>query len=378
MKYWRGFLVAFIFAACSWGLVTFAQSHWELVDMVYPYISRLIQNFMAGWSSGVGFCVWQVCILLFAAGILASVVMMLVWKWNFVQWLGWVMAVVSVVVLAGTGLYGLNQYAGPIADDIRLEVADYTVQELEAAAKFYRDEASALADKLERDSGGHLVDMDFEALAKSANEGFETLTYERFYSIFAGSAEPVKELGWSGYFTARGVTDLHVGITGEAAVNPETPTVVLPFAMCRQLAKRRCIANDQDASFAAFLAGSVHSLELFRYSAYFMAYRYCFDALETMNITSAQNAVQRLRQGESKSLSRDLTTYEASFAPASEHAYADTSDPQEGQAQRSSVADLLVSWHLQEYVLPLMEEEEVSFDPMDESQVDLSGIVNAP
>jgi len=37
-----------------------------------------------------------------------------------------------------------------------------------------------------------------------------------------------------------------------------------------------------------------------------------------------------------------------------------------------SVSDLLVSWHYQEVVLPTMIEEEVAFDPKDETQVDLT------
>ena len=43
------------------------------------------------------------------------------------------------------------------------------------------------------------------------------------------------------------------------------------------------------------------------------------------------------------------------------------------------VADLLVSWHIQEVVIPSQTDEETEsvFDPYDESQVDLSGIVNA-
>ena len=45
--------------------------------------------------------------------------------------------------------------------------------------------------------------------------------------------------------------------------------------------------------------------------------------------------------------------------------------------ERSDVADLLVSWHIQEYVLPLLKEDEVKFDPLDETQVDLSGLVNS-
>ena len=35
-------------------------------------------------------------------------------------------------------------------------------------------------------------------------------------------------------------------------------------------------------------------------------------------------------------------------------------------------------WHIQEDVLPTMIEEENKFDPYDETQVDLSGIANAP
>ena len=59
MKYWRGYLVAAIFAACTWGLVQFAQSHWELVDMVYPYVIRTLQGILAEWSGSVDFLLWQ-------------------------------------------------------------------------------------------------------------------------------------------------------------------------------------------------------------------------------------------------------------------------------------------------------------------------------
>ena len=34
-------------------------------------------------------------------------------------------------------------------------------------------------------------------------------------------------------------------------------------------------------------------------------------------------------------------------------------------------------WHIQQIVLPTVVEEEAPFDPLDETQVDLSGIVNA-
>ena len=406
MKYWRGYLVALILAFCSWGLIEFAQSHWVLVDMIYPYTTRMIQDFMANWSSGAAYCVWQLLLLVLAAGVLASIVMMIIWKWNPIRWFGWIMAVISLVSLLNTGLYGLNAYAGPIADDIRLNVTDYSVDELHTAAAFYQEEANKLSQQVKRDSSGQVQYPDFETLAQQAADGFDTLTYEKYNSIFAGERTPVKELGWSNFFSGKGKTFVHVPITGEAAVNPETPAVGLPFAMCQVMANRVCIANEQDAAFAAFLACTNNTAVEFRYAGYFMAYRYCYDALATKNVSSAQSAAQSLAQRECSQLKTDLQTYNESFAVGSDYAYYEeperkldfqklldrlkknpfNKDAAETASEevvlyeapeRADVADLLVSWHIQEYVLPLLKEEEVKFDPLDETQVDLSGLVNA-
>lgn len=379
MKYWRGFLVAAIVAACSWGLVEFAQSHWVLVDMIYPYLSRMIQDFLAGWSGGVGFCLWQLLVLVLIAGALASIVMMIVWKWNPIQWFGWITAVVSLVFFLNTALFGLNDYAGPLAQDLRLDVSEYTISELEEAGKFYRDEANKLSSQIKRDGSGQPLYSDFATLAQQAAEGFENQTYGASNSVFAGSTEPVKELGWSDLFSARGITGLTVGITGEAAVNPQTPAVGLPFAICRQMAQRMCITNDQDAAFAAFLVCDSNSSPEFRYSAYFMAYRYCYNALAAMNTGSAQSAAQKLQSGENSLLAQDVASYNASFAANADNGYyvPDPEAPADGP-KRSNVADLLTAWHIQEYVLPTLAEEEALFDPMDENQVDLSGLPHGP
>lgn len=379
MKYWRGYLVAAIVAACSWGLIEFAQSHWLLVDMIYPYLSRMIQSFLAGWSGGVGFCLWQVLVLVLAVGALASIVMMIVWKWNPIQWFGWITAVVSLVFFLNTVLFGLNDYAGPLAQDLRLDVSAYTISELEEAGKFYQDEANKLASQITRDGSGQPLYSDFATLAQQASEGFETQTYTLSNSVFAGSTEPVKELGWSDFFSARGITGMTVGITGEAAVNPQTPAVGLPFAICRQMAQRMCITNDQDAAFAAFLACDANSSAEFRYSAYFMAYRYCYNALASMNTGVAQAAAQKLQAGENPLLAQDVASYNASFAANGDNAYAEPNPDAPADAPvRSNVADLLTAWHIQEYVIPTLTEQEALFDPLDETQVDLSGLPHGP
>ena len=375
MKYWRGYLVAALVGAFSWGLIEFAQSHWTLVDMIYPYMTRMVQNYLANWSAAVPFCLWQLALIIAVVVFLATIVMMILWKWNIIQWFGWVLAAVSMVFFLNIALCGLNDYAGPLSQDIRMEVTDYTITELETAAAFYQDQANQLAEEAARDESGNLILPDLAQMSQLATEGFRQQTYSNYNAVFAGSTVPVKELDWSGLFSARGITGVTSYITGEAAVNPQTPAMAMPFAVCRQMAQRMCITHKQDAAFAAFLACDTTPDPNFRYSAYFMAYRYCHAALLSMDTAAAQQAAVKLTGTESELLKQDMVAYGRSFASKADHQYIQTLNKRsENAPEQSNLVDLLVSWHIQEYVLPLQEEEVILFDPMDESQVDMTGL----
>ena len=378
MKYWRGYLVAAVVAACSWGLMAFAQGHSALVDIVYPYLSRMIMSFMAEWSSTVSFGVWQAVLLALGVLVVASIVLMIVLKWNPIQWFGWVLAAVSLLFLVHTGVYGLNYYAGDLADDMRLKVTEYTVSELEDATAYYLEQANALCTKISRDSDGQPKYPTFEKLAQQAAEGFQVLTYEEATSVFAGSTVPVKKLGWSGSFTRKGITGITMGITGEACVNPEVPAVGLPFAMCREMACRMSIVSEADANFTAFLACQANPNEEFQYSGYLMALRYCYQALSQVTTANGQTSLRRIEGNMSSKVRKDLETYNAVFGndktqtPVGFNTAYHVEQHEEGASAYTGVCDLLVNWHIQKFVLPLQVEEEVLFDPMDESQVDLS------
>ena len=376
MKYWRGYLTAAIFAALTWLLMAFGQRFTVLVDMVYPYVMRTLQNILVEWSSGVDFNLWQLGLIALGVVGLASVVLMIVMKWNPVQWRGWVLAVAAGLYMCHTLLYGLNYYAGPLADDMRLEVVEYNVEELTEAAEYYRDKANALASQVGREADGSLKFSDFDTLAAQAGDGFRSLTYDRSFSVFAGSTLPVKKLSWANFFTSRGITGVTIGITGEASVNPQIPAVSLPFTICHEMAHRMCIATERDGNFAGFLACQANESPEFQYSAYFMAFRYCYNALMSDGSTEASAAAARVGTGMSEELYRDLEEYNQFFDAGTVRVAAVTTGT-EGVKSYGPVCDLLVSWHIQEVVLPSIAVEETPFDPYDESQVDLSGIVNA-
>lgn len=386
MKYWSGYVTAAIFAAITWALMNIGARFTELVDMVYPYVMRTLQIMLAEWSGGVDFVLWQVIVVALAVIVLASVVLMIVLKGNLVQWGGWVLAAVSAVFMLHTLTYGLNYYAGPIAADIRLEVVDYNTEELAEAAIYYRDKANELASQVNRDSNGNVDFADFAVLAERAGEGFTALTYDYSYPIFAGCKLPVKQLGWADWYTSQGITGVTVGLTGEAAVNPQIPDICLPFTMCHEMAHRMCIATEIDGDFAAFLACQANENVEFRYSAYFMAYYYCYSALQRTNSVEATAAAARVNGGVSDQLYRDINYYNQFFqVPATASGPATrsvaTAEPADGTPvtvkDYDDVSDLLVAWHIQTVVLPSIAVDERVFDPMDENQVDLTGIVNA-
>ena len=387
MKYWFGYLVAAILAGFTWVLQQFGSRYSTLVDMVYPYVVRTMEDFLAGWSGQVDFLLWQFLAVVLGVIVLASLVVVVATRRSLIGWGGWMLSIAAAVYMLHTLMWGLNYYAGPLSDDLRLEVAQYTLSELKEATEYYRDKANILSEQVKRDGSGVAQLADFDTLAERAGEGFEVLTLEHSYPVFAGCKLPVKKLGWADMYSSMGITGVTFGITGEAAVNPQIPDVALPFTMCHEMAHRMCIANERDANFAAFLACSVHPDVEFEYSAYFMAYRYCFNALSTIRTQDGVLAAKEVKEGVGQKLQLDLNNYSsffsqkrndaaASFADTANDTYLRSSGDSAGIGSYSQVCDLLVNWHIQQVVLPSISVEEFVFDPYDRTQVDVSDIIH--
>ena len=204
MKYWFGYLTAGIFAAITWVLLQFGQKFTTLVDMVYPYVIRNVQNYLAQWTSVVDYPIWQVLAVVLAVLILASLVLVIVLKRNLIQWAGWVIAVFAGIFMLHTLVWGLSYHTGDLSADLRLDISSYTLEELTEATEYYRDKAIALAEQVNRDEQGNVQFEAFETLAENAGKGFEELTYKHHYPVFAGSRLPVKKLGWADLYTSMG------------------------------------------------------------------------------------------------------------------------------------------------------------------------------
>lgn len=397
MKNLRGYLTAAIFVGITYVLTLYGQQFAALVDMVYPYVTRTLEQTLAQWSSQVDFLIWQLLAAALLVIVIAALVVVIVTKKNLFQWFGWVLAAGSFIFMLHTLVYGLNYFAGDLAADMRMEVSGCTLDEIVEATEYYQSQANTMANQVSRDASGNLAFEDFDVLASRAGTGFQYLTYQRSFPVFAGSTLPVKKLGWADMYTSMGITGFTFPLTGEAAVNPQIPASTLPFTMCHEMAHRMSIASERDANFAAFLACSFNANRQFQYSAYFMAYRYCYTALVSVGksttidpqlVMEAANAATRIDANVNDQLRRDMNQYDAFFANHKDpmatsiadsinDAYLKASGKKAGTSSYGQVCDLLVNWHIQEIVLPSITVEESQFDPYDETQVDLSGIVHA-
>ena len=379
MKYWRGYLTAAILGALTWVLLQMGQKYTTLVDMVYPYVTRSVQSFLTAWTGGFDFLVWQTAVIFLAIALIAALVLVFIFKARVIRWFGWAAAAVAAVILLNTGIYGLNKFSGPIEDDLRLDMVDYTQTELEDATVFYRGRANELAALVNRDENGEVAFAEFETLAQKTGDGYRTLAREWSFSIYGGDYTPVKRLGWAGIYSALGKTGVTVPLTGEAAVNPNIPDQGIPFAMAHEMAHRLCIARDDDANFSAFLACAENDDVEYLYSGYFMAYRFCIAALQSVDAAAAETVAA----GCSEQLLADLQGYDRYFDENRDEQMtllvAEVTDTYEEATtdetvRYSSVCDYLVNWHIDQYVEEEIVEEK--FDPFDETQVDLSGLVN--
>ena len=314
------------------------------------------------------FCVWQVLFLFGILALLAGIVLMVALRWNPVQMFGWVLAVVAIVNFLSNGLYGLNQYNSSIAEDMRITSYDSSLTALEDATGYYLEQATALAGKVDRTGMGSVRSVKFETQAKQAANGFQNLVKRDHYPVFAGSTAPVKELGWADYYTEQGITGKTVGLTGEAAVNPNVPAVAMPFAMCKEMAKRMSITRDSDANFAAYMACSANDDVNFQYSGALLAYRYCYNALAADNSSKGRAAYKRIKAAMPSQVKSDMDDYNTFLGVSSDNV-------------ESKTVDLLVNWHIQSVILPKQQEEQAEdkillFDPLDESDPRLEQIVN--
>lgn len=363
MKNLRGLIITAVICLLTVLLYQTAARFDVLMDMAYPFFSKTLMEILGGFTGKLDFCLWQVALAVYAVAVLVSLALVILFRWNLLRWLGAVLVPVALAGFLQCGIWGLNYHNKPVAESMKLEVKTSTPYQVWQAARYYRNQAEALAGQVSRDTKGDLKLPTMERMNTLVAKSYDELVWK--YSVFAGPRTPVKELGWSDLFTSLGVGSITVGLTGEAAINMQQYAATVPFSMCRETACLMSFARQDESNFAAYLACEHSTNTLFRYSGYLNAFLYCSNTLYDTN----KVYWQRLWEDISPDLRHDVEAMNQ-FAAAGEtkskeqldaayDAYLEKIGEKEGR-----VTDLLVAWYIDQY-RPEEEESENPFDPLD-------------
>lgn len=372
MRNFRGIIVAAVFLGLTWLLTKLGAVYHQLIGMAYPFASKTYMELIGGITGKTDLVVWEVIVAIFFVAVVVSFGMMILFRWNFFRWLGWVLAPAAAAVFLWYCFWGLNNFAKPMEESMKLEVKDYSTAMLKEAAVFYRDEANKLSSKVERDENGDVVLPDMEALNEAASKGYDNLVWE--YSVFAGPRGPVKALGWGELFDRLNTAGITMGLTGEAAVNLESYGAVVPFDMCHEMGHLAAFAREDEANFAGYLACEYSGDTLFRYSGFMEAYYYCVSALYAKDPA----AYAQVWKGMSKDMAHDFEAMDIhaketdgpmkEFGQNSNNKFLELSGQEDGIETYAQVTDLLVAWYQFRYVVDDTPEE-TQFDPFNYDEV---------
>ncbi len=318
----------------------------------YPAFSRWAVGALSTLTSVVPFALCEILLfgllLWFVASLIAAIV-----RRRMVRWLTGLLLLVCVLGAAFVNLWGLNYFAPKMQTRMELPIKQYTTAQLRQATEYYLQMANQTAPLVERDENGKMLPQDFSALAEQAGEGYETLA--KRFPCFDGVTVRVKPLLLGKLSVSAGSTGVFICLTGESCVSKLTYTASLPFTMCHEIGHRMAFAREDEANFAGYLACEVSSYPAFRYSGYYNAFVYCYNALNEVDATAAAEVMSACGAELAADLNAAVAHYDElhdeTLSAAGDKVYdtyLKTFSVQSGVQSYGEVTDLLLTWYFEE------------------------------
>lgn len=346
MRIIRRFVFTAAFLAAAVLLIRAARQYGDFLFMFYPGIMREVQVILSEMTMKMDYLLWEriALVLLIWAGI--TLLLDIILQENLLRWVSGITAVAAFLVCAWVGLYGLNYYAPPISESMRLDVkSSYSSDQLYQAAAYYRNAANQAAFAVTRDEDGLFDAAEFDTLSEQVGSGMKNMIRTSY--VFGGSYAPIKELG---FLSKYDIPSFYSCMTGECCVNPNMEDIILPYLMATETAHRMSIARDSDAAFISILSCIASDSPDFCYSGNFMAYRFCLEALREVD----EDAAQAVEDGENHSLHADMEacTYISEpsagtkWLPKMEKLDKKELETDENAKEPPEIGTLLVAWYL--------------------------------
>lgn len=258
--------------------------------------------------------------------------------------------IASIILFLFVTLWGADQFAPTFTSTTAYTRTEFTPEEAAQAAEYYLEMANAYALESPRDENGVTDFGGFSALEESAGSGYDYLR-ENYGDRFDILPVRPKGLAFSRLMDLCGLTGIFTAYTGEMGINVDTPDVSLPFTISHECAHRTTVTQEADANFVAFLA-CIHSWDpKYRYSGYYSAFIYCYNAIaktDKENQAILWNGMNDQLRADVLSANAHYAQFEKPIKKAAEKAndsYLRSFNQPTGVNNYGAVAGALMAWY---------------------------------
>lgn len=201
-----------------------------------------------------------------------------------------ILALLSTLACIASLLYasfmlfcGLNYYRESFSSLSGLPVRDSSQKELEDLCRYLVEEANELRLQVAEDENG-VMRLSFGSDYEAAAYAPVAYTYlEEDYPVLSGYTPRAKPMLLSRGMSHLELEGIYSPFTFEANVNTEQPDFSIPGAMLHELAHYKGLMREDEANFAAYLAGRSSGSADFAYSGVMLALGYASNTLYNLD-----------------------------------------------------------------------------------------------
>ncbi len=193
------------------------------------------------------------------------------------------LALLSAVCFLSFGytlLWGTNYYCDSFSDKSGIETRGATVEELAILNASFVQHLNQYAEQVSRDAGGRFNE-DLDAVFASTDGIYDGMVEE--FPFLAAPERTPKALLSSPIVSRLDFTGFFFPFTGEALINVDCPSCLIPATLLHEMAHQRNIAGEDECNFVAILAGLRSGDPVFNYSAALLGYIHLGNALYSVD-----------------------------------------------------------------------------------------------
>ena len=255
----------------------------------------------------------------------------------------------AIAIYAGICiLWGICYYSDGFSEKSGLRAEPVEASKLAATTLYFAGLANEYADRVSRDADGLFNEAEAEYFDRGAG------LYEnavRTFPFLDGPNLRPKPMVFSKIFSYMNFTGFFFAPTGEANLNTDVPSCMVPSTIAHEIAHQRGIAREDEANFVGIFAAVESGDERYIYSASLAAFTYLGNALHGADYESWAEIYTSLSEpvrADLRSVGEYWAKFETKVGDATEAVYSgflESQGQELGIKSYGACVDLLVAYY---------------------------------